>query len=102
MRRAPAATRSGGLVAVELQEVVGGGDQSPFRPARRSSAALEAVDPSVELRVSEYRLDQRGAFLVERLAGVGLKHAPHERVRAALPAGPWVFAVARVGRDQHL
>ena len=51
-----------GLVAVELEEVVGGGDQPPFRPAGGSAAALEAVDAAVELGVGEHGLDGDLAF----------------------------------------
>jgi hypothetical protein len=52
----------GGLVGVELEEVVGGGDQPPFGVAGGSSAALEAVDPAVELGVAEDGLDHALAF----------------------------------------
>jgi hypothetical protein len=42
----------------------------------------------VELGVSENGLDHRLAFSVKLAAGVGLKHAAHERVGAAAAAGP--------------
>src|SRR3954447_20454995 len=58
--------------AVSSPEVVGGGDQSPFRPAGGSAAALEAIDPAVELRVGEYRLDRGLTFSVKRVAQSGL------------------------------
>src|SRR5215217_5032163 len=45
-------------VAVELEEVVAGGDGPPFRPAGRSPAALEAADLAVELQLTEDRLDR--------------------------------------------
>ena len=85
------------LVAVELEEVVGGGDQPPFRAAGGSSSSLEAVDAPVELGVSEDRLDHRLAFSVELAAGVGLEHAAHERVGAAAPAGPGALALRESG-----
>src|ERR1019366_6729010 len=42
------------LVPVELEGVVGGGDHPPFRAHGGSSAALEAVNPAVELRLGEH------------------------------------------------
>ena len=39
--------RGGYLVLMELQQVVGCGDQPPFRARRRSASSLEAVDPAV-------------------------------------------------------
>src|SRR5215207_2467455 len=90
----PLGGRGRDLVLVELEQVVGGGDQPPFGPAGGSSSSLKAVDPTVELRVSEHRLDHRLAFSVELAAGVGLKHAAHERVGAAAPAGPRALAFA--------
>src|SRR4051812_25987276 len=55
----PALSGAGGreCVRVELEQVVGGGDQPPFRAGGGSAAALEALDPAVELRVGEHRLD---------------------------------------------
>src|SRR5664280_2595687 len=92
----------GELVLVELQEVVGGGDQSPLRPRGRSSAALEAIDATVELCLSEHRLDHRLAFSIERASEVALKHSPHVRIGAAIPSRTGAFALAGVGRDEHL
>ena len=40
---------------------------------RRESAALEAIDPAVELGVPEDRLDQRLAAPIQRLAEIGLQ-----------------------------
>ena len=45
------------VVLVQLQQVVGGGDQAPFGSAGGSAASLEAVDAAVELRVGEDGLD---------------------------------------------
>ena len=89
-------------VAVQLQEVVGGRDQPPFRPARRSSTALKAVDPSVELRVREDWLDCPLAFSVDRRPELGRKYAAHERVVAAVPTRPWCPALVGVGWDLDL
>src|SRR5512133_207255 len=69
--------------APELEQVVGGGDEPPFRAAGRSASALEAIDPAVELRVSEDRFDHGGPFGVELGAGRGGQRAAHECVEAA-------------------
>src|SRR5262249_49845697 len=74
----------------------------PFRAARRSSTALKAVDPSVELRVREYWLDGLLAFSVDRRPELGRKYAAHERVVAAVPTRPWGPALVRIGCDQDL
>jgi len=61
-------------VAVKLEEVVRGGDQSPFGAHGGASAAFEAVKAAVELRLAEDRLDDRLALGVElsaALAGQG-------------------------------
>jgi hypothetical protein len=52
-------------VAVELEEVAAGGDQSPFGAGGSAAATLEAVDAAVELRVGEDRLDHLLAFAIE-------------------------------------
>src|SRR4051812_2547866 len=61
--------------AVSSPEVVGGGDEPPFRAARSSSAALEAADLAVELQLAEDRLDRRLALAVERAAVRGGEQA---------------------------
>ena len=86
---------------MELEEVVGGGDEAPFRVAGGSAAALEAVEAAVELRVREHRLDGFLSSSVERFAELGLEHGAHERVGAAVPARPGAFALVGVGRDEH-
>src|SRR5215207_5651417 len=53
-------------MAVELEEVVCGGDQPPFRATGGSSAALEAADLAVELQLAEDRLDRRLAPSVKQ------------------------------------
>src|SRR3954462_11817592 len=58
----------GRLVAVELEEVVGSGDESPFRSARGSAAALEASHLAVELQLTEDGLDRGLSSPVERAA----------------------------------
>ena len=64
---------------------MGGGDQSPFRARGGSAAALEAVDPAVELRVREDRFDHGVAAAVEVAAVAGREHPPHEGVKTSLP-----------------
>jgi len=54
----------------------------------------------VELGVGEDRLDHRLAFGVKRAAGVGLEDASHERVEAAVPAGPRARALSGVRWDE--
>jgi hypothetical protein len=58
---------------------------------------LEAVDPAVELRVCEHRLDHRFAFAVEPAPEIGFKHAAHEGVEAAVPSGPAPFRLLASG-----
>src|ERR1035441_5541429 len=65
------AGRGGDLVAVELREVVGRGDQPPFGQRGGSAASLEAVDLAVVFGVSEDRLDGLLALAVDRLAVLG-------------------------------
>jgi len=63
--------RGGAGVAPELEQVVGGGDQAPFRATGGSAAALEAVDAAVEFGVCEDRFDHLGALAVDLRAGLG-------------------------------
>jgi len=59
----PVGTGSGRLggdpVVVEAEEVVGRGDQSPFRAHGRSPAAVEPVDLAVELLIAAGRRGSR-------------------------------------------
>jgi hypothetical protein len=57
-------------VLVELQQVVGGGDQSPFRPGGGSATSSELPEPAVVLDLPERRLDRPGALAVELGTGV--------------------------------
>ena len=88
-------------MSVELEEVVRGGDQSPFGADGGSASSSEAVDAAVELRVGEDRLDDRLALAVELAAALAGEDPAHERVKAAVPAGPRAFSALGVGRDQH-
>src|SRR6185436_1183705 len=92
----------GGGVAPELQQVVRGGDQAPFRAGGGSAAALEAVAAAVELDVGKDRFDHALALGVKTAAAIALKDAAHERVRAAVPARARALALAGVGRDEDL
>jgi hypothetical protein len=47
---------------------------------------LEAIDATVELRVSEHGLDHRLAFSVERATELGGEYAAHVRIGAAIPS----------------
>src|SRR3954452_24301675 len=106
-RRAALATRwppspfsrggGGRLVAVELEEVVGSGDESPFRSARGSAAALEASHLAVELQLPEDGLDRGLSSPVERAAVWGRENATHEVIEPTGPARPWSTTEARVG-----
>jgi hypothetical protein len=85
-----------------FRKVVRRRDQSPFASACGSAAPLEAFDRAVELDLAEDGLDGDLSLAVERAAfGCG-KHASHEVVKAAVPAGPGPFAQSAVGRNQHL
>src|SRR4051812_13767795 len=94
--RPRAAPRSGGcrgdLVAVELEQVVHGGDQSPLTSAGGPAAALEAFDRAVELDLAEDGLDRDLALAVKRAALRCGQDAPHEVEALAGPAGPGLFA----------
>jgi hypothetical protein len=46
------------LVAVELEQVVGGGDQAPFGADGCPASSVEAVQAAVELGLREHRLDE--------------------------------------------
>jgi hypothetical protein len=84
---------------VELEEVVGGGDQPPFRADGGAASSSEAVDAAVELRVGEDRLDDRLALGVELAAALAGEDSAHERVKAAVPAGTRAFLALGVGRN---
>src|SRR5918995_4106273 len=99
-RRAPSGGREG--VAVELEEVVGGGDQSPFRADGAASSSSEAVQAAVELHLREHGLDHRLALAVELAAAIGGEDAAHLVVVAAVPVAPRGPAAAGVGRDENL
>jgi hypothetical protein len=51
--------------------------------------------------VGEDGFDHALALGVELAAEVGGEQAPHERVKAAVPARAGALALAGVGRDQH-
>src|SRR3954454_14196613 len=87
----------GRLVAVELEEVVGSGDQPPFRSARGSAPALEASHLAVELQLTEDGLDRGLSSPVERAAVWGGENATHEVIEPTAPARPGSTSQARVG-----
>src|SRR5262245_38670247 len=58
-------------VAVKLEEVVGGGDQPPFRADGGAASSLEAIDATVVLGLAEHGLDHRLALPVEPAAALG-------------------------------
>jgi dienelactone hydrolase len=90
-----------GPVVVELEEVVGGCDQAPFRPRGGTASSSQPGDPAVVFDLSEHRLDAASSFFVELAADLDREHAAHERVHAAFPAGAGAVADHRVGRHQH-
>ena len=90
------------LVAVELCEVVGRGDQPPFRERGGAAAALEPVDPAVVFGVSEHGLDGLFALLVDRVPELGLEDAPHVVINAAGPAGTGFLFEVGVRGNQDL
>jgi transposase len=77
---------------VELDQVVGGGDQAPFAAHRGSASSSEAVESAVEFGVAEDRLDHGLASSVELACVLCREHAAHEGVVAAVPAGAGVLA----------
>src|SRR3954447_596118 len=73
-------------VVVELEEIVGGGDEPAFRPAGRSAAALEASDLAVELQLAEDGLDGGLSGPVSGAPDGRAEHAAHEVIEAAGPS----------------
>ena len=59
---------------MELEQVVGGGDQPPFRANGAASSSSEAVQAAVELHLREHGLDHRLALAVERAAAISGQH----------------------------
>ncbi len=94
--------RGGDLVVVELEEVVGRGDQSPFTSACGSAAALKAFDRTVELDLTEDRLDGDLSVAIQAAAFGRRQGAAHEVIKAAVPTGPGALAQAAVGRHKDL
>src|SRR5688500_5349463 len=88
--------RGGEAVGVELEQVVGGRDQSPLAATGGSASALEAFDRPVELDLTEHRLDRDLALAVEVVAVVCGEHAAHKGVHAAGPARPLAATQAGV------
>jgi hypothetical protein len=58
-----------GPVVVELEQILGGGVQSPFRPCGGSASSSELSEAAVVLDLSEGRLDRLRALVKERAAG---------------------------------
>jgi hypothetical protein len=75
LARARITGRERRLAAVELQDVVSGGHQMPFRAAGGSPTTHEAIEPPVELHLRKDRLDRRLAFSVV----LGDGHPSHQR-----------------------
>lgn len=73
--------RSHELVAVELAQVVGGGDQLPLAGAGLEAAPPEAADAAVLLDVAEDRLDHPAALFIETPPAFGRQLAPHAFAR---------------------
>jgi hypothetical protein len=67
------------VVIVELEEVVGGGNEPPFASAGRAPTALEAFDRAVELDLAEDGLDRDLALAVKR-ASFGLARTRRMKV----------------------
>jgi len=85
---------------VELEEVVGGHAEPPFGSDGGSSAAVEAGDATVVLRIAEHGLDDVLSLPVERLAVLGGKDAAHEVIDPAAPARSGCGSQAGLGPDQ--
>src|ERR1700761_8552554 len=83
-------------VGVEFEEIVGGRDESPFRPRGGPASSHEPVAPAVVFDLAEGRLDSF-AGAVERLPSLGAETPAHERIEPAVPAGPGPVAQAAVG-----
>ena len=83
-KKRPEGPRSGGChpqsVPVELQQVVSGGDEAPFRPNGRQASSFEALHPPVRLDLGEDRLDHALSSFVEVVAFLGRHRSSHEVV----------------------
>lgn len=86
--RGDAGSSGGGRdpVVVELQEAVGGGDQSPFR-SRGPASSSESGYPAVVLKLPKDRLDAVSSFDVELTAEILREHTAHEGEHPVIPAG---------------
>src|SRR5438876_1621275 len=87
----------GELVAVEFEEVVGGGEEAPFGSDGGSASSEETVGASVCLDLAEDGFDHALAFEVELFAVLGCEHASGEVVEPAASAGSGFFAAVGVG-----
>jgi hypothetical protein len=86
------AGRDGQGVSVELEEVVGGGDQAPFRARGSPASSFEASDPSVRLGLAEDRLPHAQRAGIELVAVLGGEHSPHEVVGSGEARLAWSAA----------
>ena len=96
-------------VSVELEEVVGSGDQPPFGSACREAAPLEAVGAAGHFGLSEDRLDHLLSTAVEGSAVFAADHALHLRIEAVDALVAQTSTVCRacgtratIGVDDHL
>src|SRR5215210_2706983 len=85
-RPPPRSGDRGGEVLVELEEVMGGRDQSPFGPGGGSAASGEAGESAVVFGVTEDRFDELFALSVELVAAFFGQRGAHEVIGAAGPA----------------
>ena len=88
-------------MAVELEEVVGGGDQPPLGANSAASSASEAIQAAVELHLREDGLDHRLSLAVKRAAALAGQQVAHLLVAAAFPVASCRPAAAGVGRDEQ-
>ena len=89
--------RASGLpVAIELAQVVAGGDQFPFAGAGLDAAALEAADAAVLLDLAEDRFDHPATLFVEPRAALCRQLAPHPLAgRESVRDAPRALRLAR-------
>ena len=85
---------------MELQKVVCGGDQTPFRARGRPASSFEAPDPAVDLDLGEVRLEQSLAPAVEGAARLAGEHPAHEVIGPAAASPPWPGSSLGVGGDE--
>jgi PPOX class probable F420-dependent enzyme len=84
---------------VELQKVVSGRNQAPFRACGRPASSFEALDPTVRLDLRKDGFDHALAFGIELATRLGDHHSAHEVIGPAEPGLAWPVSGGVGGDD---